>query len=130
MVNGSRMNVTRRELLRLSAIGACGARFALPRTVEINADPRASVEKRLDSKPNLYSQVLQKWCDGLLGAQISAIPDPALHGGLLCPACALIHGRCGDAVYPLLRVASTTGESKYIQAALLVHEWSQRQVSR
>jgi len=130
MVNGSRMNFSRRELLRLAAIGVCGARFALPRPIQINTDPQVSVEKRLDSKSNLYGEVLQKWCDGLLGAQITAMADPALHGGLLCPACALIHGRCGDAVYPLLRVASTTGESKYIQAAILVHEWSQRQVSR
>src|SRR5215469_2819685 len=130
MVNGSRMNFSRRELLRLAAIGVCGARFALPRPIQINTDPQVSVEKRLDSKSNLYGEVLQKWCDGLLGAQITAMADPALHGGLLCPACALIHGRCGDAVYPLLRVASTTGESKYIQAAIRVHEWSERQVSR
>ncbi len=42
----------------------------------------------------------------------------------------MIHGRCGDAVYPLLRIAHSTGEAKYVRAAMLVHEWSQVQVSR
>jgi hypothetical protein len=78
---------------------------------------------------NLYAQLLQTWCDGLLTHQ-STNPDPALRGALLCPACAIIHGRCGDAVYPLLRQAHTTGQSKYLEAALLVHEWSEQQVSR
>ena len=41
----------------------------------------------------------------------------------------MIHGRCGDAVYPLLRVAHTTGDSKYLRAALAVYDWTERQVS-
>jgi hypothetical protein len=81
-------------------------------------------------KASLYSELLQKWCDGLLAHQVTGIHDPALYGGFLCPACSLIHGRCGDAVYPLLRLARTTGDSKYLRAALLVHGWSERQVSQ
>jgi hypothetical protein len=42
----------------------------------------------------------------------------------------VIHGRCGDAIYPLLRTARTTGDSRYLQAALLVYDWSERRVSR
>jgi hypothetical protein len=81
------------------------------------------------SEHALYTNTLQSWCDGLLAHQITNT-DPALHGGLLCPACALIHGRCGDAVYPLLRVAHTTGNTKYLHAALAVHGWSEHNVSR
>lgn len=77
-----------------------------------------------------YADFLQTWCDGLIAHQVTGLADPALHGGLLCPACGIIHGRCGDAVYPLLRMAHSTGEAKYLRAALLVHEWSERQVSR
>ncbi len=51
-------------------------------------------------------------------------------GALVCPGCGIIHGRCGDAVYPLLRVARTTGDAKYVRAAVAVHEWSERNVSR
>ncbi|HEY6375541.1 MAG TPA: hypothetical protein VIX90_08445 [Edaphobacter sp.] len=116
--------VTRRELLRLSAVGATalGAKLAFPDWASAATDHQTTT--------NLYAQLLQTWCDGLLAHQVSAIQDPALHGALLCPACAFIHGRCGDAVYPLLRVAHTTGNAKYLNAALLVHEWSERQVSR
>ena len=78
----------------------------------------------------LYSGTLKTWCDGLLARQITELRDPAFYGGLMCPACAMIHGRCGDAVYPLLRMAHTTGEAKYLRAALMLHEWSQAQVSR
>lgn len=62
--------------------------------------------------------------------QITGVRNPALYGGLACPACALIHGRCGDAVYPLLRMAHSSGDSKYVEAAKRVHEWSEQTVSR
>ncbi|MDE3150213.1 MAG: hypothetical protein KGL37_12155, partial [Acidobacteriota bacterium] len=62
--------------------------------------------------------------------QVTEFRDPAFYGGLLCPSCALIHGRCGDAVYPLLKMAHSTGDAKYLRAAMLVHEWSEAQVSR
>jgi hypothetical protein len=82
------------------------------------------------SAGNLYAELLKTWCDGLLAHQVTAITDPGLRGALLCPACGIVHGRCGDAVYPLLCMAHRSGEAKYLQAALLVHEWSERQVSR
>ncbi len=113
-----KLTLTRREMLQLSATAAA----ALP--LPAFAGPAQSAPQE-----NLYSQLLQTWCDGLLAHQ-SNNPDPALRGALLCPACAIIHGRCGDAVYPLLRQAHTTGQSKYLEAALLVHEWSEQQVSR
>jgi len=114
-----KLTYTRREMLQLSATAAT----ALP----LPAFARAA---QATPNTNLYAQLLQTWCDGLLAHQETAVRDPSLRGALLCPACAIIHGRCGDAVYPLLRVAHTTGKSKYVEAALLVHEWSQQQVSR
>jgi hypothetical protein len=113
-------DLTRRQMLQLSAAGATAltAKLAFPNL--------AAAEQ---PSTNLYAQLLQTWCDGLLAHQ-STNPDPALRGALLCPACAIIHGRCGDAVYPFLRVAHTTGQAKYLEAALLVHEWSEQQVSR
>jgi hypothetical protein len=112
---------TRRQMLQLSATAATA----------LSLSPLAPSEQTPQSPApnNLYAQLLQTWCDGLLAHQ-STNPDPALRGSLLCPACAIIHGRCGDAVYPLLRVAHTTGKAKYLEAALLVHEWSEQQVSR
>jgi hypothetical protein len=112
--------LTRRQMLQLSATAATAFSTGLAFAAEQASPPNT----------NLYAGLLQTWCDGLLTHQVSAIRDPALHGALLCPACTIIHGRCGDAVYPLLRVAHTTGDSKYLQAAILVHDWSEQQVSR
>ena len=110
------MKTTRRDFVRLSAATAAAVTtnlaFATPAT-----------------NTNLYTTLLQSWCDGLLAHQVIDIETPALHGALLCPSCAMIHGRCGDAVYPLLRVAHTTGDSKYLRAAIMVHDWSEQNVS-
>ena len=117
--------MTRRELIRLSAMGAAALGTGVGFSGIAEAAPAAG-----SAKGNVYSELLQTWCDGLLAHQVTDMHDPALHGALLCPACAMVHGRCGDAVYPLLRVAHTTGDAKYVRAAVMVHEWSERQVSR
>jgi hypothetical protein len=114
-------------MLRLSAATITAAGLNLSGT-ELLADTNA--HQPLPEGAKSYKELLRTWCDGLIAHQITAIKDPGVYGGMICPACGIIHGRCGDAVYPLLRMAHTTGESKYLQAALLVHEWSQQQVSR
>ncbi len=120
--------LTRREMLRLSAaVVATSQAKTLFAPAVAHAAPASSPTT---GESQLYSTLLKTWCDGLIARQIVAMRDPAFYGGLLCPACALIHGRCGDAVYPLLRMAHTTGDAKYVRAAILVHEWSQVQVSR
>ena len=125
--------LTRRELLQRSAGGAVAwaAGSVLPGVARaaVNA-PGTTGGEGQSAEERLYAETLRTWCDGLLARQVTEFHDPAFYGGLLCPACVLIHGRCGDAVYPLLRVAHSTGEAKYVRAAMLVHEWSQAQVSR
>jgi len=114
----------RREFLRLSTAGSASlAAGALLPGWSAAETPQAPAGEKL------YADLLHTWCEGLLAHQV-ALPDPALHGGLLCPSCGLIHGRCGEAIYPLLRVAQSTGDERYVRAALQVHAWSQRQVSQ
>jgi hypothetical protein len=121
-------NLTRREMLRLSAAGMAALQApALFRPAVTHAAPRSSPAT---AESQLYSTLLKTWCDGLIARQIVAMRDPVFYGGLLCPACALIHGRCGDAVYPLLKMAHSTGDQKYVRAAKLVYQCSQAQVSR
>lgn len=121
--------LTRRDLLRLSTAGATtlAANLAFPHLASAAARPNQSPHA---TNANLYAQLLQTWCDGLLAHQETAITSPALHGALLCPACTLVHGRCGDAIYPLLHMAHTTGNEKYLRSAQLVYNWSEQQVSR
>jgi len=119
---------SRRELLRLSAAGLASGLSFTGEAQSVKPDHPPTASHRIEQ--DLYSKTLKTWCDGLLARQISAIQDPALHGALLCPACSMIHGRCGDAIYPLLRVAHDTGESKYLSGALQLYDWTESQVSR
>lgn len=73
----------------------------------------------------LTAELLTTWCDAMLATQIDDPANPELHGALFCNACNRIHGRCMDAVYPFLYMADTTGEEKYLDAALKVMKWSE-----
>lgn len=74
---------------------------------------------------SIYFDLLKEWCDSLLELQINEIKSPALNGGILCPACARIHGRSADAAYPLMHMARATGESRYIDAAVRLQAWAE-----
>jgi hypothetical protein len=129
------MSLTRREMLELSAAGAAalGARLVWAQAPARNSSHGAAAPSMpigSSSEERLYSGLLRTWCDGLLAHQVKGLVDPALDGGFLCAACGLVHGRCGDAVYPLLRMAHSTGDEKYLRAALAAHAWSERNVSR
>lgn len=67
-------------------------------------------------------KLLTEWVDTLLVYQCADL-HPALDGGILCPACARIHGRIGDAVLPLMYLADKTGNDKYLLAAKRLMSW-------
>ena len=73
---------------------------------------------------NIYFRLLKEWCDGLLELQITEKPMPELYGGILCPSCGRIHGRCSDAMYPMLYLYKTTGEKKYKDCGMNLFSWS------
>ena len=73
---------------------------------------------------NLYARLLKDWCDRLLQLQISSPGDAARDGALRCPACSFLHGRCPDAVYPLLHMARASGDQRYLDAAVRLQRWS------
>lgn len=72
--------------------------------------------------------LLKEWCDKLVELQITQIKDPNIYGGIMCPSCARIHGRCGDAIYPMMYMADKTGDKKYLDCAILLFDWSERMV--
>ena len=76
------------------------------------------------SMKQLFGSLLRNWCDRLLQLQVTEPAFPGLDGGLLCPACARIHGRCIDAVYPLMHMAASTGHDRYLDAAVRLTNWS------
>ncbi len=74
---------------------------------------------------NTVYNLMKAWCDTLLESQLD-IKNPLLDGALLCPACAVVHGRCADMVLPLVLLYSQTGEQKYLTAAKRLVDWTER----
>ena len=68
--------------------------------------------------------ILIRWCDALVRLQVHMPERETLDGGILCPACGGIHGRCHEAVYPLLCAARLTGDERYLAAAKRLFRWS------
>lgn len=78
----------------------------------------------------ICDELLREWCEKLLELQVRDMNNPYLDGGILCPACAGIHGRCLDAVYPFLYLADKEGDKRYLDGALRLFRWAEHTVSR
>ena len=72
--------------------------------------------------------LLREWCDALVRLQIDDPSAPSLDGAILCPACKRVHGRCHEAVYPLMYMARSTGEETYLRAAKKLFAWGENMV--
>ena len=70
--------------------------------------------------------LLKAWCDALVKYQVRGTGDPALDGGVLCPACCFEHGRVADSVYALVYEWKRTGDRKYLDAAERMLDWTDR----
>lgn len=73
----------------------------------------------------MYYELLKEWCDTLISLQITEIENKKVAGGIMCPSCARIHGRSGDAIYPLMFMAKKTGDHKYLESAKKLFLWSE-----
>lgn len=65
---------------------------------------------------DLYRKLLRQYSDELLSHQFKDI-DASINGGVYCPSCKVIHGRCIDGIYGLCAAYKTFGERKYLQGA-------------
>ena len=77
-----------------------------------------------------YYNLLKEWCDRLIANQITELKDKNFYGGILCPACSLIHGRIADSVYPFTLLYDKTCDEKYLTAAKRVIDWAEYNVLR
>lgn len=75
-------------------------------------------------------ELLEDWCLALRNLQVRGTGNPRLDGGILCPACGRIHGRCWEAMYPFLHMAKVSGDESWIQAAQELFEWAEHVVSQ
>jgi hypothetical protein len=110
----------RRHFLQSSTAASLGLLFPFMGCQQVSTE---SATEQTVYQELVYS-LLKDWCDAMLKLQINRPEDDEVHGALDCPACNKIHGRCMDAVYPFMYMAEKTGDSKYMNAAIDVMEWS------
>jgi hypothetical protein len=70
------------------------------------------------------------WANKLLNLQIKDAAQGADYGGIRCPNYHNIHGRIGDTIYPFMHMARRTGDSRYIDASVLLFRWIEANVSQ
>ncbi len=121
------MIATRRNFLKAGGIASFGllmSKDILSNTINSGTDEYAG-----DELLCLSYNLLQQWADRLLSLQINNPEMRGLHGGILCPACSRVHGRVGDAIYPLMFLAEEKQDQKYLDAAILLYNWMEEMVS-
>ncbi len=69
-------------------------------------------------------RLCKEWCDTLLTYQVNT-QTPYTDGGLLCPACHVIHGRIADLCFPLTVLWDRTGDVHYLREADRLIDWSE-----
>ena len=116
---------TRRDFIRLTTIGG----LALAGNTSTFGHPFASCEP-INDLSSLSTGLLETWTNALLRLQITDKSDTVDYGGISCLACGRVHGRVGDAIYPMLYMADHTQESKYVDSAVLLYRWIERNVSQ
>ncbi|MRI02402.1 hypothetical protein GH721_17795 [Kriegella sp. EG-1] len=118
----------RKEFIQLTTLSGIGIGLSMANTLNScssKTEPIHSLEFK-----KLTSNLVKDWCDGMIRVQINNPSNIEEHGALGCPACSHIHGRCMDAVYPFLYMADTTGDRKYLYAAVGVMDWAENNVSQ
>ena len=73
---------------------------------------------------NRAYKLMKEWCDTLLRYQVRT-NTPYTDGGLLCPACHVIHGRIADLCFPFTVIWDRTGDERYLEEADRLIDWSE-----
>ncbi|RKR79946.1 hypothetical protein BDD43_0032 [Mucilaginibacter gracilis] len=127
----------RRNFLKWSGLAASGlllphhadARFNFPENTVLRDQGVAHIPHDPEDLHSLAFNLLKRWGDGLLAHQVSDTNFTGLYGGILCPACASVHGRSADAILPLMYLGHRTKDPKYQHAAMGLYDWMEEKVS-
>lgn len=71
--------------------------------------------------PHKMLELLRHSCDTLIEGQLRDDGDD--QGGIWCPGCQTVHGRCGDAIFPLYYLYVQSGRPEYAHAARLLRRF-------
>ncbi len=117
--------------LILSLLSINSAQANLEHTSTPNIEYGDNVSSKvgdISSSPNstnvhdAANHLLLKWVASLYSYQLD-YTDSSLNGGILCPSCNRVHGRCGEAILPFLYTYEKTGDEKYLSGAKKLMSW-------
>ena len=74
--------------------------------------------------------LFNRWSESILGLQMPNRGLSELDGGVMCPACAALHGRAAEAVWPFCWAWKRTGDSRYLVAAKRLMRWAVNNLER
>lgn len=116
--------ISRRKFIGASALTGASVALAGSWPLSALAAPTA---------PELYTladQLIHQWGYKLLSMQITDISRTEDYGGIWCPADEAVHGRSADAIYAFYYLASKTKDKRFIEAANILYQWTERRVSQ
>jgi hypothetical protein len=127
----------RRNFIKLSGLAASA--LLLPVYADahlLHADDNHKADENITDPAydfnDLHSlgyNLLKRWGDGMLAIQVTDPKLKGVYGGFLCPACACVHGRNADAIFPMMYLAHRTKDKKYQDAAIRLYNWMESKVS-
>ena len=117
---------SRRNFIKLSAIAGAGIYAG----TNLNGCKPKVAERPNADLYALTNNLLQEWGEGLLNLQVKTGNLSLELGGIMCPACKRVHGRMGDAIYPFLYLAEKNKDSRYLDGAVMMFDWMERNISQ
>lgn len=117
--------VSRRTFILNTTAGSIGLAMG-------NINRLVAADRWQPAGDNLYAlsnSLTATWAATLLGLQEKDKQSPD-YGGIRCPSFHIVHGRIGDIIYPFMHMARRTGDSRYIDASVLLFRWIEANVSQ
>ncbi|SEW31885.1 glycoside hydrolase family protein [Chitinophaga arvensicola] len=116
------MASSRRHFIKAGTAGLLGACYAGNSLTLFSPTPANELQ-------TLSESLSATWGKTLLDLQVWDSRDKN-YGTIIYPKENVVHGRMGDTFYPFLHLAARTGNSAYLDAAILLYRWMDSTVSQ
>jgi hypothetical protein len=117
---------SRRGFIKTTAAGSVGLLSTLHGFSEYDFDSAAAN----NALYTLSKQLVTEWGRTLFYLQVKDNTQDNNYGGIVCPTYKIVHGRVGDAMYPFLHIAHRDNDSRYVDSAILLYRWIEKNVSQ
>ncbi|WP_201980141.1 hypothetical protein [Hymenobacter rubidus] len=117
--------IGRRSFLKTGAVAGAGILSSIGTLEALALPPTPSADLY-----TLSAQLAEQWLAALLKLQVTDAAQGLDYGGIRGPGDAGVPGRIAETIYPLLRAARRSQQSRYLDAAHLLFRWAENRVSQ